>query len=183
MQDGDELFQAIYKELRKLANVYLARDNQKTLQPTDLVHEVYVRLAISKNQREEGWSDRAYFFGAAVRAMRQTLVDLARKRNAIRHGAGLERLDGLVTIPDLRGQQGLSVSEILTLHSALERFEASYPQEAEIVQLRYFAGLTVSEIAELRGVNKRTVERDWTFAKAWMRRALTKSASVDTGDR
>ncbi len=160
---------AVYEELRKLANAYLGRERPgHTLQPTALVHEVYMRLAGA----EAGWSGRGHFFGAAAQAMRRILVEHARGKAAAKRGGGRQRVEE-ITLPDEGRGHGLSAEEILTLNRALEQLEADYPRKAEIVQLRYFAGLTVDEIAELLGVTPRTVERDWRFARAWLEKALT----------
>lgn len=164
--DQDEALSAVYDELRKLANAHLAGDQGgQSLQPTDLVHEVYLRLARDRNMR---WNGRGHFFGAAARAMRRILVERARRRKARKRGGDYR----LVTFDDDVSPRGLSADELLALHDALERLEAEHPRRAQIVLLRCFAGLTVNQIADDLEVNPRTVERDWRFAKAWLGLAL-----------
>ncbi len=167
------MVRAVYEELRKLANAYLAKERAgHTLQPTALVHEVYLRLARAEERQEDGWNGRGHFFGAAARAMRQILVDHARGKVAAKRGGGQQRVEE-ITLADEGRDHGLSAEEVLTLNRALEQLEADYPRKAEVVQLRYFAGLTVDEIAELLGVTPKTIERDWRFARAWLEKALT----------
>jgi RNA polymerase sigma factor (TIGR02999 family) len=163
--------QVMYEELRKLARALLARERiGHTLQATALVHEAFLRLS----PRDAGaWNSRGHFFGAAARAMRQILVDHARGRAAAKRGGGRQRVDEPGTLPDEERELGLPAEEILTLNRALEQLEADYPRHAEVVELRYFAGLTIEEIAELRNVASRTIERDWRFARAWLERTLT----------
>ncbi len=170
----DEAFQHIYQELRKLANAYVANSGpNQTLQPTEMVHEVYLRLLKSQTTSEERGqpaiqNQRAYFFAAAARAMRQLLVDRARRRGAKKRGGEYV----MVTLDDNAAPKGLSPAELLTLHDALERLEAAHPRPAQIVLLRYFAGQTVAQIAKDLAVTPRTIERDWRFAKAWLGHAL-----------
>lgn len=174
MRQADDLTPTLYKELRKLANVRLAREKPgHTLQPTDLVHEVVLRLSRANAENQDGWKSRGHYFGAAARAMRQVLIDYARRRSAARRPQAKDQVVGLITLPDHRNGEGLSAEEFLALNQALENLEAEYPHEAEIVQLRYFAGLGVQEIADAIGVNKRQIERDWTFARSWLRRQLS----------
>jgi RNA polymerase sigma factor (TIGR02999 family) len=173
------MVEAVYDELRKLARAYLARERPgHTLQPTALVHEVYLRLG---GEGEAAWNSRGHFFGAAARAMRQILIEHARARAAGKRGGGRARIEELDTVPDHRRAHGPSAEERLTLGGALERLAAAYPRKAEIVRLRYLAGLTVGEIAVLLDVTPRTVERDWRFARAWLEQALT--AGPEPSDR
>jgi RNA polymerase sigma factor (TIGR02999 family) len=165
---GSDLVPFVYNELRKLARVRMSRLRPgQTLQPTDLVHEVYVRLM---KKGELRWNSRGHFFGAAAQAMRQVLVEHARNKLALKRGGDRARVDMTVTLVDDTTTR--SHAELLALHEALEQLQADHPRRAEIVHLRYFAGLTVEEIAEMMNVTTRTVERDWKFARAWLETRL-----------
>ena len=155
-----ELLPLVYDELRHLASARMAREaGGHTLQPTALVHEAWLRLARPGDLR---WNDRAHFFRAAAQAMRRILVDRARAKSALRHGANCEHLQLddhqlATTTPDER---------VLLVDEALDRFEARDPESARIVTLKFFVGFTNREIAELDGVTERTVERQWAYARA-----------------
>ncbi|WP_428269823.1 ECF-type sigma factor [Haliangium sp.] len=165
---SDELVCLLYDELRRLAQARLARlPPRQTLQPTLLVHEAYERLA---RRRDVRWNSRAHFFGAAAKAMRNILVDDARRRRSQRRGGDMARVDVSMTLPDQ--QAPLAAEDMLTLHEALERMSVEHPEHAELVVLRYFGGLTMREIATLHGVHICTVEGRWRFARAWLRVAL-----------
>ena len=167
-ESGDQLIRDLYDELRKLARARLARMRpEHTLQPTALVNEAYLRLV--KN-RDAGWDGRGHFFGAAARAMRDILVEHARKRASQKRGGDLQRVDMTITFAD--GEKTGSPEELLALHHALEEMQRSHPDKAELVLLRYFAGLTMDQISELTGTPKRTLERQWRFARAWLRTKL-----------
>ena len=159
---ADELLPLVYDELRKLAAARMAREVPgQTLQATALVHEAWLRLA---GGGEQHWNGRGHFFGAAAEAMRRILVERARKRDRVRHGGGLEKVDWEhVTIATAD-----SGDTILAIHEALEKLTAESPQKAEIVKLRYFTGLEHQEIAEVLGVSEPTVRRHWTYARAWL---------------
>ncbi|WP_437595689.1 ECF-type sigma factor [Sorangium sp. So ce590] len=166
---ADALLRAVYAELKAiaLARVRHLRAGQ-TLGPTALVHEAYEKLF---RDGEARFQSRAHFFGAASQAMRDLLVDYARHKAARKRGGDQERtpeeaIDALALPIDL------PFEDILALDEALRRMSREHPRKAEIVMLRYFAGLTEGEIAELSGVTTRTVEREWRFAKAWLYRAL-----------
>lgn len=166
---ADALLRAVYAELKTiaLARVRHLRAGQ-TLGPTALVHEAYEKLF---RDGEARFQSRAHFFGAASQAMRDLLVDYARHKAARKRGGDQERapdeaIDALALPIDL------PIEDILALDEALRRMSREHPRKAEIVMLRYFAGLTEGEIAELSGVTTRTVEREWRFAKAWLYRAL-----------
>jgi RNA polymerase sigma factor (TIGR02999 family) len=168
-RDGRVLLEQLYTELRKLAQARLRRLRPgQTLQPTALVHEVYLRLM---KTNEPAWNGRAHFFGAAAQAMRDILVDGARRKQAQKRGAGAKRVEGTVTIVDDEGVQ-LSAEDLLAIHGALEKLQQEHPQAAELVLLRYFGGLSMAEIAEMQNVPMRTLERKWTFARTWLRQAL-----------
>ena len=170
-QTGDskaaaELLPLIYDELRKLARARLAHEAPgQTLQPTALVHEAYAKLV---GQGDPGWQGREHFFGAAARAMRQILVDRARRKAAVKHGGGQERVeledsDLVIEPPPL---------DLLALDEALAKLEARNPRQARLVELLYFAGLSAEETAEILGVTVRTIERDWRFVRTWLHRQL-----------
>ena len=164
------LTDAVYGELRRLAGAILgARYGDQTLQPTELVHEFYFRLP---GVREFDWKERAQFLAVAAKVMRNILVDHARKRNTLKRGGVAIPLD----IVPLAGDRRLEIS-VLTIHEALERFAVEFPRHAAVVELRFFGGLTAEETSEVLRANgetasSRTVERDWTFAKAWLQGAI-----------
>jgi RNA polymerase sigma factor (TIGR02999 family) len=156
-----ELLERVYQTLRSIASAQLRRERVgHTLQPTALVHEAYLRLV---GQREVDWRDRAHFFGAASVTMRRILEDHARRRNAKKRDAG-EPLS-IVTGP------GESV-DLLDLDRALDRFGERFARQAKVVEMRYFGGLELEDIATVLEVSDRTVKRDWAFARAWLREAL-----------
>lgn len=159
---ADQLLPLVYEELRKLAAVKMAQEQPgQTLQATALVHEAWLRLAGAVQQR---WDSRRHFFAAAAEAMRRILVEKARRRLRVRHGGGLQRVElDEVEIPgDVREEQLVAVDE------ALARLEREDPKKGEVVKLRYFVGLTNRETAEAMGLSETTVERYWSFAKAWL---------------
>ncbi len=166
---GAKLLPLLYAELRRLAEARLAKlPPGQTLQATALVHEAYLRL-VSKS--DPGWNGKAHFFGAAAQAMRDILVEQARRKGRIKHGSGKkpDPLEG-----DTPEPLHLSVDpeEILSLDAALRRMKEEHPRAAEVVMYRYFAGLDSEQIAGVLEVSARTVERDWRFARAWLRRAV-----------
>lgn len=159
----DRLFPLVYDELRALAGRQLRRESPgHTLEATALVHEAYVKLAVPEGA---GWSDRAHFFAIASRAMRQVLVDHARRRGARKRGGAWARTTlsgkplGLDTDPE----------ELLALDAALEGLE---PRQRQVVEMRFFGGMTEEEVAEALGVSDRTVRREWVRARAWLYAAL-----------
>ena len=163
---ASELLPLVYKELRSLAHRLMAREPPgQTLQPTALVHEAYLRLLGDSST----WENRGHFFAAAAIAMRRILVERARRRRAIRHGGGRRRVsfDERVLPPDPKD------AELLAIDEALSRLEAHDQRASRVVHLRYFAGLGIEEISELMGVSTATVSRDWTYARAWLRREIT----------
>lgn len=166
----DDLMPIVYADLRRVAAGYMRRETPgHALQPTALVHEAYVRLI---DQRQVKWRNRAHFFGVAAGMMRRILVDNARRRRADKRGGGWERVT-------LAGDEAAADThkeiDVLALHEALERLAAFDPQQARIVELRYFGGLTIEETAEVVGISPATVVREWTIAKAWLRADLSRS--------
>jgi RNA polymerase sigma factor (TIGR02999 family) len=174
-RDGHALAQELYQDLRRLAQARMRRlPPGHTLQPTALVNEVYLRLM---SKQENHWNGKRHFFGAAARAMREVLVDHARQKAAVKRGRGQVRCHSIVTFADGDDAMHLSAEDVLALQRALERLERAHPQMAELVLLRYFGGLTVREIAESWGLTTRTVEKKWSFARAWLQRELDPSAA------
>jgi RNA polymerase sigma factor (TIGR02999 family) len=165
---AEQLLPAVYAELRRLAAARMAREaGGQTLQPTALVHEAYLRLV---GDPERKWDGRAHFFGAAAEAMRRILIDRARRKHAVRHGGGALRVElgefeiAATTTPD----------ELLEVDEALGRFAAHDEKKAELVKLRYFAGLTIEEAAETMGISAATAKRWWTYSRAWLYQELAK---------
>jgi len=162
----DELMPLVYDELHKLAGIYLRRERHNhTLQPTALVNEAYVRLV---DQENLSWQSRAQFYGLAAKLMRNILVDHARQHGAAKRGGEQLRLslsdaDRLGDKPDV---------DMIALDDALRDLESSYPEHSKIVELRFFGGLTIEETAEVLAVSHATVEREWAFARAWLRRLM-----------
>jgi RNA polymerase sigma factor (TIGR02999 family) len=168
-----ELLPLVYDELRKLAKARMAAAPAgQTLQPTALVHEAYVRLVGSG--RERNWNGRGHFFAAAAEAMRRILVEKARRKRRVRHGGGVQR-QPLDSIDPAAESIPLDAVDLLAVNDALDRFAEAAPRKAELVKLRYFAGLTVPEAAVLLGISLSTAEADWTYAKAWLKREIEKS--------
>ncbi|HEY6342366.1 MAG TPA: ECF-type sigma factor [Bryobacteraceae bacterium] len=157
---------AAYGELRKLAARCLRRERPgHTLQPTALVHEAFLKLAA--NTRTE-WRDRAQFYAVAARLMRRILVDYARRRAAGKRGGGHQ-----VTLEENLVLREERIEDVLGVDEVLERLEALDPRQGRIVELRFFSGLTVEEIAEVLGISTPTVKREWSSAKAWLHRELS----------
>ena len=161
---GEELLPLVYAELRKLAAAKMAREAPGlTLQPTALVHEAWLRLG---GDAQPAWQNRAHFFGAAAEAMRRILIDQARKRRAQRHGGGQQRLnvDDLELAATATGDDDL----LLAIDEALEKFAHHDAPKAELVKLRYFAGLNHAEAARSLGISEVTAKRWWAYARAWL---------------
>ena len=166
-QAAAELLPLVYAELRRLAAARLAGEKAgHTLQPTALVHEAYLRLVGGEQPRE--WSGRGHFFAAAAQAMRHILVESARRKAADKRGGGRAKAD--VDVTDLVAPE--QAEELLAVHEALDGLAAADPQAAELVTLRYFAGLSIPEAAEVLGIGARSADRVWAFARAWLRRAV-----------
>jgi RNA polymerase sigma factor (TIGR02999 family) len=157
-----ELLPLVYDELRKIAAQRLAQEKRgQTLEPTALVHEAYLRLV--GDGQEQDWDHRGHFFAAAAEAMRRILVDVARRKQAVRHGGGRRRVD-------LQDYQQITQSpeDVLALDEALRRFASEEPAKAELVKLRFFGGLTTPEAAAVLGISVASAERWWAFARTWL---------------
>jgi RNA polymerase sigma factor (TIGR02999 family) len=168
----EALMPLVYDELRRLAHHYLRQErSDHTLQSTALVHEAYLRLA---GQNPPQWQDRAHFFGIAAHLMRQILVEHARSRAAAKRGGNAPRLalDSAAALP-----QQTDV-DVIALDRALEELSGLDAQQGRIVELRFFAGLTIEDTSEVLGISPATVKRDWTTARAWLYRAMTGDAQV-----
>ena len=162
----DELLAGLYRELRHLAAGYLRRDRREhTLQPTALVNEAYVKML---GGQKVSWQNRAHFFGVAARVMRQILIDYARARKTDKRGGGV---DFLQLEEDLVFDKGRP-SELLALDDALDLLEREDSRTHKIVELRFFGGLSIKETAEVMGLSARTVRREWSFGRAWLRTEL-----------
>jgi len=164
---GDELFNLVYNELRRMAAARMAREAAgQTLQPTALVHEAWLQLV---GNGDRTWENRAHFFGAAADAMRRILIDAARRKSTLKRGAGMERLD----VADVDLAQASPDDNVLLIDEALQHFEAEDPERARIVVLKFFGGLTNLEVAETLGIGERSVDRQWAAAKVrlfqWIR--------------
>jgi len=167
IQSGDpraaeELLPLVYEELRKLAAIKLAQQPpDQTLQPTALVHEVYLRLLGEGNH---SWQNRRHFFAAAAEAMRHLLVDRARRKASLRHGGGWRRID----LDNVVVAAKTTDDNILLVNEALQKLTAHDAVSAELVKLRFFGGLTFPQAAEVLGLSERTAKRSWAYARAWL---------------
>lgn len=161
-----ELLPVVYGELRRVAAGYLRREKPgQTLQATALVHEAYLRLL---REQHVSWQNRAHFCAIAANSMRQILVERARARNAAKRGGGFHR----ITMDDALAVAGVDGIDIEALDQALARLAVMDADQARLVELRYFGGLTIEETAEVLGVSPATVKRSWTVAKAWLKKEL-----------
>ena len=173
LRQGDEaglerILPIVYAELQNIARRQMAKEKVgHTLQPTALVHEAYLRLV---NESAITWENRAHFFAVAARAMRQVLVDHARRRNADKRGGGLQRVS---LHEDIATEWAQSDFDLLDLHNALDKLSAVDAQLGRIVELRFFGGLTLDETAAVLGVSRRKVAKDWSFARVWLARELS----------
>ena len=167
-QAAAELLPLVYDELRQLAAARMASEKPgHSLVATALVHEAYLKLV-----GDRGFNDRQHFFRVAAEAMRQILVDRARRRQRVRHGGNRERV-GLSEVASLAESP---VDDLLALDEALTRFTQLDPQKAELVKLRYFAGLSEQEAADTLGISRATASRHWTYARAWLIQAMESSS-------
>ena len=166
---AEELLPLVYGELRKLAAAKMANEAAgQTLQPTALVHDAWLRLSGNQNQV---WEGRAHFFAAAAEAMRRIMIDKARRKRAVRHGGGQQRVDFdevdlACTTPD---------DQLLAMNEALDKLASEHPRQAELVKLRYFMGMTLKEAAEILGISSDTAKDDSAHARAWLFREVAKA--------
>ena len=172
---AEQLLPLVYHELHRIASAYMRRERpDHTLQATALIHEAYLRLV----GEEINWQDRGHFIGLAAHVMRRVLVDYARQHHAERRAGGLQRVemeDNLAISPE-------RLDEVLFLDRALERLKEKSPRQAQVVELRYFGGLSVEQIAAILGVAPRSVKRDWSLARMFLYRQLRPGESAPEGD-
>ena len=162
----DELLGLVYTPLRDIAERHLYREREgHTLQPTALVNELYLKLV---DQRRVEWNDRTHFFAVAAQVMRRILVDHARKKKSEKRGGAMTPVT-IGAALDVAAEENF---DVVALDVALENLENVFPQQARLVELRFYAGLTIDETAEVMGISAATVSREWTMARAWLRRAM-----------
>jgi RNA polymerase sigma factor (TIGR02999 family) len=166
----DALFACVYDELRRLGHQVRAGSSGETLNTTALVHEAYMKLVPS---RDLDWRNRGHFFGVAARAMRQVLVDAARRRLAQKRGGG----EAYVTFDDQAAAAMVQIDQVVELDGALQRLALLDERQVRVVEHRFFAGLTTVETAEVMGLSVPTIERDWRSARAWLARELRPNGS------
>ena len=172
---AEQLLPVVYEELRRLAAQRLALEKPgQTLQATALVHEAWLRLSGSKQIQ---WNDRTHFFATAAEAMRHILIDNARRKKRDKHGGSHQRVE-LADHADTKQQ---SIDELLALDEALTKLAQKHPVKADLVKLRYFAGLTVPEAARALGISTTTADRYWTYARAWLFRELAPEDGAEPG--
>jgi RNA polymerase sigma factor (TIGR02999 family) len=165
---GDELLRIVYGELRRLAaRAMRGQPPGHTLQSTALVHDAWLRLL---GGRKQSWENRAHFLGASAKAMRSILVDMARARSARKRGGDRAR----ITFREALHGRSESVEEVIAIHEALTKLETTDPEKSRIVELRFFGGLEMEEIARILDMPKRTVERRWEHARAWLFREISR---------
>jgi RNA polymerase sigma factor (TIGR02999 family) len=163
LQAAEQLLPLVYRELRRIAKLRLAEEKPgQTLQATALVHEAYLRLVGGQDARR--WDNRGHFFAAAAEAMRRILIESARRKQAEKHGGRLERRD----IDDLDIEAPTPSGDLLALDEALTKLEAEDPIKAQLVKLRFFAGLTEDDAASVLGLSRTSAQRYWRYAKAWL---------------
>jgi RNA polymerase sigma factor (TIGR02999 family) len=172
-QAAEKLLPLMYRELRRLAAAKMAHEPPgQTLQPTALVHEAWLRLS---QEASSTWRNREQFYAMAAEVMRRILVDRARRRRSRKHGGDLHRVE-LDALDAIQLPTPTEDALVLDVHEALENLAVEDPEKAQVVKLRFFAGLENGEIASLLGVSEKTVQRHWAFAKAWLFRAMRRGA-------
>jgi RNA polymerase sigma factor (TIGR02999 family) len=171
---AEQLLPLVYDELRKLAAAKMIQEAPgQTLQPTALVHEAYLHLVAKDGDRH--WDSRGHFFAAAAEAMRRILVDSARRKGRQKRGGDLQRHDLQIREPALKGLD----MDVLAVDEALEELAREYPRHADLVKLRYFAGMTLAEASKALGISTATADRNWRYARAWLARRLRQNDSPD----
>jgi RNA polymerase sigma factor (TIGR02999 family) len=167
-----QLLPLVYEELRKLAAARLAEEAPgNTLNPTALVHEAYLRLVGPADAAR--WDNRGHFFAAAAEAMRRVLVDAARRKRTKKHGGHRRRVE----LPDISAKRDVEDEQLLALDAALTQLAAEDPVAARVVELRHFAGLSIEDAAATLGLSRATAYRHWTYARAWLRDAISAAES------
>ena len=165
-----QLLPLVYKELRLLASQKMAQEKPgQTLQATALVHEAYIRLVEAKDQN---WSGRGHFFKAAAEAMRRVLIENARRKRSVRYGGARKRVDFDEAI--LTQENDTSADDLIALDEALNKLSKKDKNKADLVMLRYFAGLTSDQAASILGISPSTADRDWAYARSWLRSEIAK---------
>jgi RNA polymerase sigma-70 factor (ECF subfamily) len=168
---ANELMALVYKDLRRLAASYLRTERPgHTLSATDLVHEAYTRMV---DQTRVDWRGRTHFFAVSAQAMRRILIDHARRHARERHGGGQQRVTLDPAVAGRHDDGGLEPAELLALDAAIDKLAAIDARQAQVIEMRFFVGLSNEEIAEFLGVSTRSVTRDWLHAQAWLRRELS----------
>ena len=171
---ASQLLPLVYDELRKLAAARMSQESpDQTLQATALVHEAYLRLV--DVEEAQHWNSRGHFFAAAAEAMRRILVENARRKGSVKAGGGLRRTD----ISCVEQEAECPQLDLLALNDALDKLNAKDPRKAELVKLRYFAGLTNEQAAQALGVSASTADNDWAYAKSWLRAEMSGEAIAD----
>jgi RNA polymerase sigma factor (TIGR02999 family) len=171
---ADELLPLVYEELRLLAAKKMSQELPgQTLQATALVHEAYIRLVEASNQN---WDSRGHFFAAAAEAMRRILVENARRKRSFKHGGDQQRVDLDDAYLAIEAPSG----DLIALDEALTKLSETDPAVAELVKLRYFAGLTIEQVAQYQGLSRRTAVDHWAYARAWLRREISKESEPDS---
>lgn len=170
---AEELLPLVYDELRQLARKYLSRERPgHTLQPTALVHEAYIKLV---DQSRVDWKGRTHFFAVGAKVMRNLLIDHARARGRDKRGGGRRRVTLAEGFTPFAGGE-LDIDQLLAVNEALDRLAELDQRQARVVELRYFGGLTVPEVALVLGMSQRTIEGDWTHARAWLKREFSRGS-------
>jgi RNA polymerase sigma factor (TIGR02999 family) len=173
-QAAEQLLPLVYGELRRLAATMMVREAPgQTFQATALVHEAYLRL--TDGEPVQGWNGRGHFFGAAAEAMRRILVERARHKQSLKAGGGRRREE----LPDIELADAGSCLDLLALDEALTRLEQQNQRRAELVKLRFFAGLTIAEAAAALGISESTADNDWAYARSWLRLEIEGRAAKD----
>lgn len=173
---ADELLPLVYQELRRLAADKLAKEKPgQTTQATMLVHEAWLRLVGTDTDAEVRWKGRGHFFGAAARAMQRLLVENARRKKSLKAGGEFQRVE----LPDVAATVGDQKLDVLQVHEALQALEQHDHRKAELIRLRFFAGLTLAEAARALGISSSTADNDWAYAKTWLRLKMAESNARD----
>ena len=174
-QAAEQLLPLVYEELRKLAAARLAQEKPgQTLQATALVHEAYLRLVGAENQQR--WDSRGHFFAAAAEAMRRILVDEARRKSSLKAGGGRHR----VNLEEVECNVAAPPDDLLALNDALQKLEQVDKVKADLVKLRFFAGLTIPQVAQVLGVSSSTADNYWAYARCWLRVEMTGEGGHDS---